>query len=103
MIAALHHATEWVNIVAAGEVPNPPAKTPTELTTARDTLIGWLKWGGYAIAAASIILSGIKMLWGSGGGRGATTAADAAVEIPWKVVGVALISGGAGLLGTFVS
>ncbi|MEU6332781.1 hypothetical protein ABZ851_36875 [Streptomyces sp. NPDC047049] len=100
MITALHHAHELVTL--AGDIPNPGAKTPNQLTTARDTLLGWLKWGGYSIAAGSIILSGIKMLWGSGGGRGATTAADAAVEIPWKVLGVALISGGAGLLGTFV-
>jgi hypothetical protein len=38
----------------------------------------------------------------SGGGRGATTASDAALEIPWKVVGVMIISLGAGLLGEFV-
>ncbi|MGW2724873.1 hypothetical protein [Streptomyces sp. NPDC001492] len=100
MITALHHAHEWATLADA--IPNPGAKTPDGLSNARDTLLGWLKWGGYSIAAASIILSGIKMLWGSGGGRGATTAADAAVEIPWKVLGVTLISGGAGLLGTFL-
>lgn len=100
MITALHHVHELITL--ADDIPNPGPKTPDKLTGARDTLLGWLKWGGYSIAAGSIILSGIKMLWGSGGGRGATTAADAAVEIPWKVLGVALISGGAALLSQFV-
>jgi hypothetical protein len=86
----------------ADDIPNPPAKTPKGLQDERDLLLGMLKWGGYAVAAASIVISGIKMQWGSGGGRGASTAADAATEIPWKIVGLALISGGAGLLGQFL-
>ncbi|AXK34651.1 hypothetical protein DVA86_20370 [Streptomyces armeniacus] len=87
----------------ADGVPNPGAKTPKGLTGPRDTLLGILKWGGFAIAAGSFIYTGIRMQLGSQGGRGATTAADAVAELPMKVLGTLFIGGvGAGILGMFL-
>ena len=59
--------------------------------------------GGFAIAAGSIIYTGIRMQLGGQGGRGATTAADAVAELPMKVLGTLFIAGaGAGILGMFL-
>jgi hypothetical protein len=102
MTTLLHYFhTDGLTSVLADAVPNPGPQTPKGMTGARDKLLGFIKWGGYSVAAGSLIISGIKMA-ASGGGRGATTASDAALEIPWKVVGVLIISLGAGLLGEFV-
>lgn len=85
------------------QIPNPDATTPAGLTGPRDTLLGILKWGGFAIAAGSFIYTGIRMQLGSSGGRGATTAADAVAELPVKVLGTLFIGGvGAGILGMFL-
>lgn len=85
------------------QIPNPGARTPAGLEAARDLMLGILKWGGFAIAAGSLIYSGIRMQLGSNGGRGATTAADAVSELPIKVLGALLIGGvGAGVLGMFL-
>lgn len=85
------------------QIPNPGAKTPEGLEGPRDLMLGILKWGGFAVAAGSLIYTGIRMQLGSNGGRGATTAADAVAELPLKVVGALLIGGvGAGILGMFL-
>lgn len=84
-------------------IPNPSPRTPDGLQGPRDTLLGILKWGGFAIAAGSFIYTGIRMQFGSQGGRGATTAADAVAELPMKVLGTLFIGGvGAGILGMFL-
>jgi hypothetical protein len=85
------------------QIPNPDAKTPEGLKEPRDLMLGILKWGGFAIAAGSLVYTGIRMQLGSNGGRGATSAADAVAELPLKVVGALLIGGvGAGVLGMFL-
>lgn len=102
LLQHLQHASDVITLAAGGDkVPNPPAKAPDGMTGPRDMLLGFLKWGGYAVAVGSLIVSGIKMA-ASGGGRGATTAADAALEIPWKIVGAVIIGAGAGILGQFL-
>lgn len=89
--------------VVVETIPNPGSQTPRGLTGPRDTLLGILKWGGFAIAAGSFIYTGIRMQFGSQGGRGATTAADAVAELPMKVLGTVFIGGiGAGILGMFL-
>ncbi|MYV64290.1 hypothetical protein GTW37_39445 [Streptomyces sp. SID4931] len=93
-------AQDWTPLAAdAPEIPDPKPVTPDGMKGPMETMLGMLKWGGYAIAAGSLIISGIKMTFGGGGGRGATVAADGASEIPWKLVGVALIGASAGILG----
>ncbi|MBB1252529.1 hypothetical protein H3146_03955 [Streptomyces sp. OF3] len=89
--------------VVAETIPNPSSRTPRGLTGPRDTLLGILKWGGFAIAAGSFIYTGIRMQLGGQGGRGTTTAADAVAELPMKVLGTLFIGGvGAGILGMFL-
>ncbi|MHA4815426.1 hypothetical protein ACXZ65_13845 [Streptomyces aculeolatus] len=89
--------------VVTDKIPNPGPTTPKGLTEPRDLMLGIMKWGGFAIAAGSLIFTGIKMLRGNSGGRGATTAADAVADLPMQIVGTLFIGGiGAGVLGMFL-
>lgn len=92
-----------VLVKLATQIPDPDMEVPRDLIRPRDVFLGLMKWGGFAIAAGSFLHTGIKLAMASKSGQGSTTAADAVSEVPYKVVGVLLISGlGAGVLGMFL-
>ncbi|NJQ13534.1 hypothetical protein [Streptomyces bohaiensis] len=85
------------------QIPNPGVQVPEGLSRPRDLFLGMMKWGGLAITAGSAIYSGYLFVLARRGGHATTSAADAASELPFKLVGLLLISGvGAGVLGMFL-
>ncbi|MFI7278534.1 hypothetical protein [Streptomyces sp. NPDC049879] len=89
--------------LAEGEIPNPDSQPIDDLIPQRDLGLGMLKWGGFAVAAGSLILMGYRFAASSYSSKGATTAAETVSRIPYLIMGVLLISGvGAGLVGQFL-
>lgn len=84
------------------DIPDPPpAAPPGKLADAAGTFISWLKWAGLVGAVASGTIAGIMMAVGRRNRN--NMAIEAAVGLPWIVVGLAFVLGSASLVSFFVT
>lgn len=91
------HAAASAGTHLAGVIPNPAPVQPPG-TSGVTTLIGWLKWIGYAVVAGAIIVGGILISVSFRRGEGH----DALPKILWPCVGAIVIGGGVAIVTTLV-
>ncbi len=87
-------ATDWQ---AADDVPKPDPQAPKELADAFNVFLGWLTWGGIALAVVGAIVCGIMMVIGRR--NRSAMAVEGATGIVWVIAGLAVIALAAGLVG----
>lgn len=78
-----------VETMAQAGIPN-PAPTQPPGTEAVTTLIGWLKWIGYAVVGGAVVVGGIMVAVGLRRGEGQ----DAMGKLLWPMAGAIVIGSG---------
>lgn len=85
-------------IEAAGPLPDPPPMVPPgKLANATSLVLGVLKYGGLACAAAMFMAAGIMMTVGRR--RNNHMAIEGALAVPWTIVGISMVFGAVSLVG----
>lgn len=77
----------------AVNIPNPDPATPPGMGGVT-TLIGWLKWIGYAVVGGAIVVGGIMVAVSLRRGEGQ----DALSKVLWPLAGAIIIGSGIGLI-----
>lgn len=95
-MSALALAVDVLNTFIAA-VPNPDPVQPPG-TEGFITIMGWVKWGGFAVAVVALIAAAVMMMIGRSRGEGGEHVGKLAMVL----VGVVIIGAAAGLVGVLV-
>lgn len=91
------HAAADTAVNLAGVIPDPDPVQPPG-TGGVTTLIGWLKWIGYAVVGGAIIVGGTLIAISFRRGEGH----DALPKILWPCAGAIVIGGGVAIITTLI-
>ena len=86
-------------LVLAQEVPDGPARPPGPLGQKMNDLVGYTKYVGFGLCVIGLIAAGGMMALAHRRGEVGVESAGGVLKV---LVGVAVISGAAGLVGLFV-
>ena len=75
------------------DIPNPSPQQPPG-TQAFTTILGWVKWVGFALAVLSIVIVSIRMFFSQRRGEGS----EHVGALGWILGGLILIGGGAAIV-----
>lgn len=75
------------------QIPDPPPVQPPG-TDGVNTILGWLKWIGFAVVGGAIIVGGIGIAVALRRGE----AGDALPKVLWPMAGAIVIGGGIGMV-----
>lgn len=89
----LHAVTELATHLA--DIPNPDATQPDGVEGVT-TILGWLKWIGYAVVAGAMIVGGTMIAVSFRRGEGH----DALPKVLWPMAGAIVIGSGATWIAT---
>lgn len=79
--------------VVLANIPDPDPVQPPG-TEGFTTVISWIKWGGYTLAAVALIFVAIRMLFRARAGEGQ----ELIGQLGWIFIGVIIIGGGVGII-----
>lgn len=91
------HAAADTAVTLAGVIPDPDPVQPPG-TGGVTTVIGWLKWIGYAVVGGAIIIGGMLIAISFRRGEGH----DALPKILWPCGGAIVIGGGVAIITTLI-